>query len=557
MLRYMQTIVGWCREPGRLIPAAVAGALVLVTGCTVGPDYVRPPTAAPVAYKEMPDWKVAQPRDELPRGKWWEIYNDPKLNALEEQVNISNQNIAAAEANFRQALALVRVARAAYFPTFTGTPSWSRFKRSENLGNANPIFNGASGTSGQSGIGTFPGATLSDYLLNFTGTWELDIWGQVRRSVEASQATAQSSAATIEVARLSAQATLAQSYFQLRALDAQKRLLNNTVAAYQKILDLTKNRYGTGVASRADILQAQTQVKTTRAQAIDTGVQRAQLEHAIAMLIGKPASNFAIPEAPLDLSVPPIPVGVPSELLERRPDIATAERNMAAANAQIGVAIAAYYPTITLNAQGGFEAATSPLWFTWPSRFWSIGAAAAQTIFQGGALMAQTAAARAAYDSTVATYRQTVLTGFQEVEDNLAALRILEQEAQVQDEAVKAARQSVTVSTNQYRAGTISTLDLLIVETVALNNERTAVTILGNRMNASALLVKALGGGWKASDLPSAAYGRPEARGNVRAANTPNTPGGSAASNPAAGSTAERPTTPQNPSSRPETLAGN
>jgi NodT family efflux transporter outer membrane factor (OMF) lipoprotein len=265
---------------------------------------------------------------------------------------------------------------------------------------------------------------------------------------------------------------------------------------------------------------AETALKNTQAQAIALGVQRAQLEHAIATLLGKPASVFSIPKVPINLSIPPIPAGVPSELLERRPDIATAERNMAAANAQIGVAVAAYYPTITLSATGGFEASTAPLWFTWPSRFWSLGAAALQTIFQGGALIAQADAARAAYDSNVATYRQTVLNGFQQVEDNLAALRILEEEAKVQDEAVKAARLSVILSTNQYHAGTISTLDLMVVVTTARNNEITAVTILSSRMTASVQLIMALGGGWKSSDLPGVAQGPPEARPNNQAINS-------------------------------------
>jgi len=508
---HRETGFGVRAEPGRLALTAIIWLMLLFTGCSVGPDYVKPPTAAPEAYKENAGWKVAQPKDELSRGAWWEIYNDPKLNALVAQVDINNQNIAAAEANFRQSLALIRVARGAYFPTVTGGPSWSRFKRSENLSSSNRNLAGASGTGVTSGnISTAPGATLSDYLLNLAATWELDIWGQVRRSVESSKASAQAVAANLEVARLSAQATLAQNYFLLRAIDSQKQLFDNTVAAYQKILDLTKNRYAVGVASKGDVMQAETQVKSTKAQAIDLGVQRAKLEHAIAALLGKPASSFSIPVTPLTLKVPPIPAGVPSELLERRPDIAAAERNMAAANAQIGVAIAAYYPTITLSATGGFEASTAPLWFTWPSRFWSLGAAAAQTIFQGGALVAQTDAARAAYDSNVAAYRQTVLTGFQEVEDNLAALRILEQENRVQDEAVKAAQQSLTVSTNQYRAGIINHLDLLVVETIALNNERTAITILGSRMSASVLLIKALGGGWKATDLPDVASWSPK-----------------------------------------------
>ncbi len=498
-----------CRMSG-LNLALLAAVSLLFTGCLVGPDYVKPITEAPGAYKENAPWKVAQPRDELPRGRWWEIYRDPKLNALEEQVDISNQNIAQAEANFRQAQALIRVARAAYFPTVGGGPAWSRFKRSENLGNSNTNIAGASGTGG--GIGTFPGATLSDYLLNFNTAWELDIWGKVRRSVESSQASAQAGAATLEGVRLSAQAALAQNYFLLRSLDKQKSLFDDTVASYQKILDLTKNRYAKGVASRGDVAQAETQLKATQAQAIDLGVQRAQLENAIAVLLGKPASVFSIPAAPLATVIPPIPVGVPSELLERRPDIAAAERNMASANAQIGVALAAYYPTITLSATGGFEASTAVEWFTWPSRFWSLGTAAAQTIFDGGLRGGQTAAARATYDATLASYRQTVLTGFQEVEDNLAALRILENEAKVQGEAVVAARQSSTVSTNQYKAGTISHLDLMVVENIALNNERAAVIILGNRLSASVLLIKALGGGWKSSDMPMTANQTPEAR---------------------------------------------
>ena len=545
LLRQMRLFKAYAK-PGSLALAATAGVLLLFAGCTVGPDYVRPPTASPDAYKENAGWKVAQPRDELPRGKWWEIYNDPQLNALEEQVDISNQNIAAAEANFRQALALIRVARAAYFPTVTGGPSWSRFKRSENLGNSNSNLAGASGTTGGpggvGGIGTFPGATLSDYLLSFDAAWELDIWGKVRRSVESSKASAQATAANLEVVRLSAQATLAQSYFQVRSLDELKRLLDDEAAAFKKILDRTKNRYASGVASRNDIALAETQFKNTQAQAIELGVLRAQMEHAIATLIGKPASTFSIPATPLALKVPAIPAGVPSELLERRPDIAAAERNMAAANAQIGVALAAYYPTITLSATGGFEASTAAQWFTWPSRFWSLGAAAAETLFEGGLRGGQTASARAAYDSTVGTYRQTVLTGFQEVEDNLAALRILEREAQAQDDAVKAARLSVTISTNQYMAGTISTLDLLVVVTVARNNERTAITILGNSLNASALLVKALGGGWKASDLPSVEGWNPQPPPKPQASARPDRPAGQADQKLAEGNPIEQPT---------------
>ncbi|MCX5889689.1 MAG: efflux transporter outer membrane subunit [Deltaproteobacteria bacterium] len=504
--------------------AAAAGILVLITGCSVGPDYVRPPTAAPEAYKENAGWKVAQPRDELPRGRWWEVYNDPQLNTLVEQVDISNQNIATAEANFRQALALIRVARAAYWPTVTGGTSWTRFKNSENLGGGSrsgsvgnaPGVSGGSASGG--GFGALQGSTVSNYLMTSNASWELDIWGKVRRSVESSRASAEASAASLEVVRLSAQATLAQSYFQLRALDEQKRLLDKTAAAYQKIYDYTKNRYAVGVSSRNDLLLAETQLKTTQAQAIDVGVLRSQLEHAIATLLGKPASVFTLPAAPVAMKVPTVPAGVPSELLERRPDIAAAERNMAAANAQIGVALAAYYPTLTLSSTGGFQASDVAQWFAWPSRFWSLGAAAATTLIDGGLRGGQTAAARAVYDSTVATYRQTVLTGFQEVEDNLAALRILEEESKVQKEAVKAAVRSLEISTNQYHAGTINSIDLLVVETVAFNNQRTEITIMGNRMSASVLLVKALGGGWKSSDLPSAANRPPAAKAEAKQA---------------------------------------
>jgi len=516
MLSIFKIIFRACRRPGPGM-AAAAVTLFFFTGCSVGPDYVRPPTVAPGAYKENAGWKLAQPGDELPRGRWWEIYHDPQLNALEEQLEISNQNIIQAEANFRQSLALIRVARAAYFPTVTGGSSWSRFRNSENLGSgsrSSSVGNApgvSGGSAGGGGFGAFTGSTQSNYLLTGNASWELDIWGKVRRNVESSKASAQASAATLEGVRLSAHAAVAQNYFLLRSLDEQKRLLDEVAAAFQKILTVTKNRYASGVASRNDIALAETQLKNTQAQAIDLGVQRAQLEHAIATLLGKPASVFSIPKAKVNLSVPPIPPGVPSALLERRPDIAAAERNMAAANAQIGVAIAAYYPTVTLTSSGGFQASDVAQWFLWPSRFWSLGAAATQTIFQGGALVAQTASARAAHEAAVASYRQTVLTGFQEVEDNLAALRILEEEGKVQDEAVKAARLSATLSFNQYQAGTISTLDLLAVETVARNNERTAIVILGNRMSASVLLIKALGGGWKAADLPPVAYQPSEA----------------------------------------------
>ncbi len=497
----------------------IAGMLLLWSGCVVGPNYVRPPTAAPEAYKETPGWKVAQPRDELSRGAWWEIYNDPKLNALEEQVDINNQNIAVAEAQFREAVALVQEARAAYFPTVTGGASWTRLQNSGTLGNISPSTTSgggsgtggtSSGTSGKKSTKVSPGPPpITEFLLTSDLTWEPDLWGKVRRQVESSVASAQASAADLEGVRLSARATLAQSYFQLRTLDDLKRLLNDTAADYQKILVFTKNQYAQGVSSLGDVSIAEAQLKSTQAQAIDLGVQRAQLEHAIALLIGTSPSVFAIPEARQTLKVPDVPFGVPSELLERRPDIAAAERNMAAANALIGVALSAYYPTITLSASGGFETSSLAKWLTWPSRIWSLGAAASETLLDFGLRAGQTAAARAAYDASVGTYRQTVLTGFQQVEDNLAALGILKDEGQVQDEAVKASRKSVEVSTNQYKAGILNRIALLVVETQALANERTAITILGNRMSANVLLIEALGGGWQFSDLPPVGWEPP------------------------------------------------
>jgi NodT family efflux transporter outer membrane factor (OMF) lipoprotein len=368
----------------------VAGTIGLFTSCAVGPDYVRPSAEVPAAYKEGEGWKQAEPRDHLVRGAWWEIFNDAELNALEEQVNISNQNLAAAEAQFRQALALVGVARAAYFPTLTAGASATRALRSTNTGVGNPATSGS---------------TLNDYLAPLTASWAIDVWGRVRRQVEAGTASAQASAAIVESVRLLTQAQVAQDYFQLRMLDAQKKLLDETVVAYQKSLQLTQNRYASGVASRADVLQAEALLKGTQAQAIDIGVQRAQLEHAIAVLLGKPASVFSLPSMPLSALPPAIPVGVPSELLERRPDIAAAERNMAAANAQIGVAKAAFFPTVTLNGSAGYESGDLSNWLTWPSRFWSLGAGVSEAVFEGGLRRAQTAAARAAYHRVPASGR--------------------------------------------------------------------------------------------------------------------------------------------------------
>jgi len=453
---------------------------VLVTGCTVGPDYVRPSIVAPDAYKETAaGWKVAQPRADQLRGAWWEMFGDPQLNALEEQVDISNQNIAAAEAQYREAVALVKEARAAYYPTVSIGVGVSRTRQ--------------------------PGTkTVNDYTLPINASWEPDVWGRIRRTVEENQANAQASAADLEAARLSARTTLAQDYFLLRTQDVQQQLLDATVAAFERSVKLTQNQYDAGVASRADVLQAQTLLETTRAQAVDVGIQRAQFEHAIAVLVGQAASTFSLPPASLPATPPDVPPGVPSELLERRPDVAAAERSVAAANAAIGVAQAAYFPTIILSAEGGLQSSSLARWFTWPMRFWSVGGTISETVYDAGLRRAQTDQARAAHDASVAAYRETVLAAFQAVEDNLAALRLLAEEAKVQDGAVDLAKRTVVVITNQYKAGTVNYLNVVTAQTTALADERTAIGIRGSRMTSSVLLISALGGGWDTTQLPEA-----------------------------------------------------
>lgn len=467
---------------GLMLPAVWA----LLSACTVGPDYVRPKAlpAIPATYKEVEGWKPARPGGEVIGEKWWELFNDPQLNALEEQVAVANQDVVAAEARFRQARALVRSAKAGYYPTVSLGASVTNSRASATMGGGNR-------------------SDSTVYSLPLDASWEADIWGRIRRSVESSRAGAQASAADLVAVRLSAQASLAQAYFQLRSNDAQLTLLKETAGNYQKSLELTRNRYGSGVVARSDVLQAETQLKSTQAQAVDLGVQRAQLEHAIALLTGAAPAGFSLPAAPLATQPPPIPVGIPSELLERRPDIAFAERNMASANAQIGVAVAAWFPTLKLSLSGGLESSSLSRWLSWPSRFWSVGPSVSETLYDGGLRSALNDQARAAYDATVAAYRQAVLTGFQEVEDNLAALRILEQEAQVQDEAVAASRQTVVVTNNQYRAGVVSYLNVLVAQTAELANRRVAIDISGRRLVAGVLLIKALGGGWDAAGILS------------------------------------------------------
>jgi NodT family efflux transporter outer membrane factor (OMF) lipoprotein len=467
----------------RLVAALVLAALA---GCSVGPDYQRPTVVEPLEYKEIGDWKPAAPADHLVGGDWWRMYDDPILADLLEQVALANQDLVAIEANYRQARALVASTRANWFPQAAIGVGASRAKQSGNL------FGNLGGS----------GDTVNDFAMPISIAWELDVFGRIRRGVEGATANAQSAAANLAAARLLLQTELAVDYFQLRSLDAQQALFEATLGAYARSLELTRNRYAGGIASRADVVQAEAQLERTRTDAIDLRVQRAQLEHAIAVLIGAAASDFSLAAAPMPAAPPVIPVGIPSQLLERRPDVAAAERLAAAANAQIGVATAAYYPTVTLSASAGLESSDFSEWFTWPSRFWSVGPAVSQTIFDGGLRAAATDEARAGFDAGVANYRQTVLVAFQEVEDNLAALRLLAAAADAQEKAVVAAQDSVTLTTNQYKEGVVSYLNVVTVQALALNDQRTAIDLLARRLAASAQLVTALGGGWDATDLP-------------------------------------------------------
>jgi NodT family efflux transporter outer membrane factor (OMF) lipoprotein len=485
-----------------LILAALIGGPMLLSACTVGPKYQRPSVQVPAAYKELtPDnfneiygWKVAQPKDDVIRGRWWEMFNDPELNTFEEQVNISNQNIAAAAASFRVARALVKQARSEYFPTVITSPTITQSRQS----------------SGGSQSSFLPKGSVTNYSLPFDASWELDLWGRIQNTVKANASEAQATATDLENVRLTVQAEVVVDYYQIRALDSQKQLFDSTVISLKESLELTQVRYQTGIASDEDVAQAETQLETTQAQDTDLGVQRAQFEHAIALLVGKPASTFSIHVEPLKANPPAIPLGVPSQLLERRPDIAAAERRVAEANAQIGVAKAAYFPTISLSASAGFQSAgfqsssTSVTnLFTWPTLFWSVGSALAQTLFDAGLRKSVTEQALASYDGTVATYRQTVLTAFQQVEDNLAALRILSQELQQQDAAVKSSERFLTLANDRYKLGIDSYLNVIIAQGTLLSNQRTAVGIRMQLMTASVQLIEALGGGWDASQIPS------------------------------------------------------
>ena len=481
--------------------------------CAVGPNYKRPEAPVPAAFKEAPaeppapgEWKKAEPRDAAARGKWWEVYNDPILNRLEDQVVIGSQTIAAAQAQYQAARAVARGARSAFYPQLAAGASVNR---------QYPVL--PSGATQPTTGNTFSGSgDLS---------WELDVWGRIRRSVEANVTGAQASAADLESARLLTQAELATDYFALRGFEEQKQLLDSTVEAYEKALELTVKRYKQGVVSGVDVAQAETQLYSTRTQAADLELSRLETEHAIAVLLGVPPAGFSVPPPQTERTPPAIPLALPSELLERRPDIAAAERRVASANAQVGVSEAAFFPTLLLAATGGFEAAAFAKWFNWPSRFWSLGASLVGTIFDAGKRRAATEQAVAFYDVSVATYRQTVLLAFQDVEDNLAALRLLAEESRLQKDAVAAARRSLTLARNRYEGGITTYLEVVTAQTSDLLNERAAVIIETQRMTASVNLIKALGGGWQASDLPDSgtvlASDKPAPAGATNASKSP------------------------------------
>ena len=457
--------------------------IFLLSGCAVGPDYKRPDIPISASFKELEGWRDARPQDDLPRGQWWSVFGDPELDRLLARVDVSNQNVRAAEARVRQARALVAQARAGIFPAVNANASANRSK-SPSLSNDPSFATGA----------------VNTYNASLSTSWEVDLWGRLRRSLEAGDASWKASEAELEAAKLSARAALAQAYFNLRAADSTRRLLEDTVAAYRKSLELTENRYKAGVVPRVDVVQAEVQLKSTQAQLIDLGVERAQFEHAIALLVGEPPANFALAPMQAVIALPALPVGLPSTLLERRPDIAAAERAVAAANARIGVAQAARYPTLNLTGTYGSRSATLGDLFTAPSRLWSIGAAAVAPLFDAGLRKAQSEQAIAVYDEEVAGYRQTVLTAFQEVEDNLAALRILDEEARLQREVVAAAQRAVELTNNQYQAGVVSYLNVITAQATLLSNQRAEANILSRRLTASVVLVRALGGGWSAAE---------------------------------------------------------
>ncbi|CAN5136474.1 efflux transporter outer membrane subunit [soil metagenome] len=446
-------------------------ASVLLSSCTLGPDYLRPSAPMPTAFREAePGWKPAEPADAAPRGDWWRLFDDPELDALVDELNRNNFTLAAYEGSYRQAAAIARQARAALLPTA-----------------------GLSASTGRSNNGNVVGPSNSSSV-SVNASWELDLWGRLRRNVEANAANAEASAADMAAARLSLQAEIISDWFSLRIADQQIALLEESISAYERSLEVTQNRYNSGIVTRADVAQAQTQVLSTRASLIDAGIQRAQIEHAIAILFGRAPSDFSLPRREFVPNLPAIPPTLPSTLLERRPDIAASERRIQSANAQIGIARAAFFPTLSLSAQGGYSGSSNL--FSAANRFWSIGPDAALTLFDGGARSAVSESAEAGYDVTVANYRQTVLNALQEVEDNLVAVRLLERETQVQSDAVRAAQESLTLTTNQYKAGTVSFLNVVTAQTTELANRRQLLDIASRRYTATVTLIRALGGSY-------------------------------------------------------------
>jgi NodT family efflux transporter outer membrane factor (OMF) lipoprotein len=479
-----------------LVPISASIAALLLSGCMVGPQYKRPAAATAPAFKEAPQtaasdgWKPGQPSDQTLKGNWWQLYQDPQLNALEVQVDAANQTLKAAEANFRAARTAIGYARSNEAPTIGTNPSIGSVRESAN----SPYFltNLANNGGG-------------DFTLPFDLNYEIDLWGRIRRGVTAAREQAQASDADMESVRLSLHAELATDYFGLRSADGQAKLLDDTIQAYQSALELTQQRFNGGLALQSDVTQAEAQLEQTRVQRSDVNVQRTQFEHAIAVLIGKPPAQLTIAPSPIDQQppqMPAIPGVLPSELLERRPDIAADERRMAAANEQIGIAQAAYYPSLSLNALVGMEGTSALNWFTWPSRFWAVGPTLSETIFDGGRRRATTQRTRADYDATVATYRQTTLTAFQQVEDNLAALRILQTESEQQRRATTAALQSEQLFEDRYAGGLDLYLEVVTSQTTALADQRNEIDIELRQLDASVLLIKALGGGWNAQQLP-------------------------------------------------------
>lgn len=479
----------WATARGsRLLSLSLCG--LLLSACAVGPDYQRPSVSAPAQFKQAEGWSQATPSDALARGAWWELYGDRQLNGLVEQLNRDNQTVAQYEAQYRQAQALVRSTRGNLFPSVD--LSAGKTRSSQGTGSS-----GSSLSNSSSGI-------RNTYNTQLGVSWEADIWGKLRRGLEADKANAQASLADLAAMRLSLQSELVQNYLQLRVIDEQKRLLEATVEAYQRSLKLTENQYRAGVSGKDAVAQALTQLKSTQADLIDLAWQRAQLENAIAVLMGKAPADFSLATSESIPALPAIPLSLPSQLLERRPDIAAAERSVMSANAEIGVAKTAYFPDLTLSLAGGYSSSSFSNWVTLPNRFWSVGPQLAMTLFDGGQRAAEVDRSEAAYDQTVAQYRQTVLDGFREVEDYLSQLKVYDQEAQVRAEALAAARESLRLTSNQYKAGLIGYLDVVNVQTTALSNERSVLGLLQSRLVASVQLIAALGGGWDAQSSMAA-----------------------------------------------------